>query len=129
MSSKTRPLYIAVDFDGTCVFEEFPNVGGTVPHCLDVLNRLVAAGHLIILHTAREGRYLNHATNWLIQHGIPLYGINQHPDYSTRSKVDADIFIDDKALGCPLMVNKDLSSRPFVDWVAVEKLLKQRRVL
>ena len=45
-------MYIAIDFDGTCVTHEFPNVGkeiGAVP----ILQKLVERGHKLILHTMR----------------------------------------------------------------------------
>jgi len=46
-------MIIAVDFDGTCVTHEFPEVGkdiGAVP----VLKELVKKGHKIILYTMRS---------------------------------------------------------------------------
>lgn len=46
-------MIIAVDFDGTCVTHEFPEVGkdiGAVP----VLRELVEKGHKIILYTMRS---------------------------------------------------------------------------
>lgn len=45
-------MYIAIDFDGTCVTPEYPEIGkdiGAVP----VLKRLVENGHKLILHTMR----------------------------------------------------------------------------
>lgn len=48
-------MEIAIDFDGTCVTHEFPNVGkdiGAVP----ILKRLVAKGHKLILYTMRSDR-------------------------------------------------------------------------
>lgn len=44
---------ICIDFDGTCVMHEFPEVGqdiGAVP----VLKKLVEAGHNLILFTMRS---------------------------------------------------------------------------
>jgi hypothetical protein len=46
-------MYIGVDFDGTCVTHEYPNVGkdiGAVP----ILKKLVEAGHKLILFTMRS---------------------------------------------------------------------------
>ena len=48
-------MVIAVDFDGTCVTDEFPKVGkeiGAAP----VLKALTENGHLIVLNTMR-GHY------------------------------------------------------------------------
>ena len=50
-------MYIAVDFDGTCVTHEYPNIGkdiGAVP----VLKKLTDSGHKIILNTMRSGKEL-----------------------------------------------------------------------
>lgn len=77
---KTRKMEICIDFDGTCVSHEFPNVGkdiGAVP----VLKKLVDAGHRLILFTMRsnrisvdetedhtimnvQGNFLDDAINW-----------------------------------------------------------------
>ena len=46
-------MYIAVDFDGTCVSNAFPYIGkdiGSVP----VLKKLVEKGHKLILYTLRS---------------------------------------------------------------------------
>lgn len=34
--------------------------------------------------------------------------------------------INDAALGCPLKVDKELSSNPFVDWKIVSEILKKK---
>jgi len=34
------------------------------------------------------------------------------------------LYIDDAALGCPLIYNPEISDRPFVDWAKVEEMLK-----
>jgi hypothetical protein len=34
------------------------------------------------------------------------------------------MYIDDAALGCPLKIDPATSSRPFVDWVDVRKILE-----
>lgn len=53
-------MYIAVDFDGTCVTHEYPKVGkdiGAVP----VLKKLTNSGHQLILHTMRCNKELEEA--------------------------------------------------------------------
>jgi predicted mannosyl-3-phosphoglycerate phosphatase (HAD superfamily) len=48
-------LYIAVDFDGTCVTHEYPYMGndiGAVP----VLRELAESGFKLILFTMRSGK-------------------------------------------------------------------------
>lgn len=124
-------MYIAVDFDGTCVTHEYPNVGkdiGAVP----VLKKLVDAGHKIILNTMRSGNELADAIQWFIDNNIPLFGINENPTQKTWTaspKVYAHLYIDDAALGCPLITNIFITKRPFVDWIEVEKQLKQMELI
>ena len=58
-------MVIAIDFDGTCVTNEYPNVGndiGAVP----VLKRIVEKGHRIILYTMRGLKMLNNGSNQII---------------------------------------------------------------
>jgi hypothetical protein len=116
-------MKIAVDFDGTCVTHEYPNVGkdiGAAP----VLKRIVREGHLIILNTMRCGMGLKDAIYWFEENGIPLYGVNEDPgqkEWTQSPKVFADIYIDDAALGAPLIINPELSARPFIDWRGVGK--------
>jgi hypothetical protein len=136
---------ICVDFDGTCVTHEFPNVGkdiGAVP----VLKKLVANGHKLILFTMRSNRaiknptgddsimdvkglFLDDAVNWFKKNNIPLYGIQENPtqkNWTTSPKAHAGLYIDDAALGIPLIYRKDY---PFVDWVGVEIILKEKGLI
>lgn len=115
-------MYIAVDFDGTCVTHEYPKVGkdiGAVP----VLKKLTDSGHHIILNTMRSGKELVDAVQWFADNDIPLYGANENPtqkEWTLSPKVYAHLYIDDAALGCPRKFDSTVSSRPFVDWTAVE---------
>lgn len=126
--------YIVVDFDGTCVTHDFPRIGfpiGSVP----VLKKLVDAGHKLILFTMRsnyKGSTLDQAVDWFKNNDIPLFGIQTNPTQShwTQSpKAYGHLIIDDAAFGCPLKMEKSLSDRPFVDWVAVEKGLKEMNLI
>lgn len=124
-------MYIAVDFDGTCVTHEYPRVGkdiGAVP----VLKKLVDSGHHIILNTMRSGKELVDAVQWFADNDIPLYGANENPtqkEWTLSPKVYAHLYIDDAALGCPLRFDRAVSSRPFVDWEVVDTYLGSRRNL
>ena len=118
---------IAVDFDGTCVDFQFPNVGKDIPGAVDVLKKLVLAGYKIVLWTCREDhptninkRYLTEAVKWFEDNGIKLHGVNQLPfeddifkqdwGFSSR-KLHAAVYVDDKNIG------------GFVGWDNVEKML------
>lgn len=140
-------MIIAIDFDGTCVTHEFPYVGkeiGAVP----ILKKLVLKGHELVLNTMRSniekefqgivlnktqpGNYLNNAIKWFELHGIPLAGVYEHPsqnDWTLSPKAYAELYIDDAALGIPLLENKEYSERPFVDWNIVENMLIQKGIL
>ena len=128
-------MYIALDFDGTCVTHEFPKVGkdiGAVP----VLKELVEKGHKLILHSMRgvgsdNVDYLYDAVKWFKDNDIPLFGINSNPTqgrWTSSPKAFAHLYIDDAALGCPL-TSSDISDSPYVDWIKVRELLKSNNIL
>jgi hypothetical protein len=121
-------IILAIDFDGTCVTHEYPKVGkdiGAVP----VLKKLVENGHKLMLWTMRGTRTqpsdtLQDAVDWFKNNDIPLWGINENPDqkasgWTNSNKQYAQMYIDDAALGCPLMYDWGVE-RPFVDWATVE---------
>ena len=123
-------LTIAVDFDGTCVTHEYPYIGqdvGAVP----VLRELAEQGHNLILYTMRSGKLEKEAVAWFKEHGIPLYAVNTNPTqkkWTKSPKVHADVYIDDSALGCPL-IHSMTTSRPYVDWVKVREWLVEEGFL
>lgn len=119
-----KTKYICIDFDGTCVTHEYPDIGrdiGAVP----VLRKLVDKGHKLILHTMRHGDSLEAALAWFTINQIPIYAANTNPTqkrWTQSPKIYANLYIDDAALGCPLAITRD-DARQFVDWVRVEQLL------
>lgn len=116
---------------------------GAIP----VLKQLVAEGHKLILYTVRdnsEGRviigdpsnlklgknYLDPAVKWFKDNNIELWGVNENPDQGTWSKspkVYVDLYIDDLALGAPLIYGD--GDRPYIDWVKVKEILIQNGIL
>ncbi len=122
---------IALDFDGTCVTNEYPKMGQPLPHCIEVLKQIVKKNKIVLL-TQRDGKELTEAIKWFADNKIDLYGINDNPPQNTWNKsrkVYADIYIDYRNLGCPLTQHKSLSGKPFVDWIKVEKILKEKGVI
>ena len=117
-------MIIAIDFDGTCVTHDYPEVGrdvGAVP----VIKKMVARGDKIILFTMRSGQELQDAVDWFKGHSIELFGINANPQQHTWTqspKPYAHIYIDDAALGCPLLFTAD-HNRPYVDWKKVDAMI------
>lgn len=140
-------MVICIDFDGTCVTHEYPRVGKNIG-AAPVLRKIVENGHQLILWTMRcdfgklpiigaeneieDGNFLQQAVNWFKENDIELYGIQENPtqkQWTNSKKCYAQMYIDDAALGCPLKYDKSISNRPFVDWIEIEKLLYERRML
>jgi hypothetical protein len=74
----------------------------------------------------RCSKELDEAINWFKERDIPLYGINEDPgqkEWTQSPKVFANLYIDDAALGAPLMFDETISDRPFIYWKMVERLL------
>ena len=124
-------MYIAIDFDGTCVTHDYPRIGKEIG-ATKVLKRLVEAGHKLILNTMRSDKELQDAVNWFKKNGIELYGVNENPTqkrWTNSPKVYAHMYIDDAALGCPLINAPELSNRPFVDWDSIDLQLIQKGII
>lgn len=137
---------IAVDFDGTCVTHEFPKVGKTLPYAVETLTDLVDKGHHLILFTMRSdrtekgavdnpeiadvyGNFLQDAIDWFKKYNIPLYGIQKNPQqgWTTSPKAYAHLYIDDAALGCPLIYG--MHNKPYADWYMIRKMLQERHII
>ena len=107
---KTKPLRIAVDFDGTLCQYDFPDIGEPTKDQVDLMNRLIQMredGHKIILWTNRGDNEhyssLGDALNWFSARGLDFDAINQNlPGQKKLSgpspKIMADIYIDDLAV-------------------------------
>lgn len=118
-------MKIAIDFDGTCVVNQYPKIGAAAPDCQRVLKDMVKDGHKLILLTMRTGPELRDAIRWFDQHSIELWGIMKDPEqhkWTDSPKCYADIYIDDHALGCP-MVYLPNWDKEVVDWQRVEHLI------
>lgn len=101
-------MIISVDFDGTIVEHNYPEIGQERPFATDVLRRLAHHRHILVLWTVREGELLQQAIDWCEQRGVQFAAINGEwtghfeqvgSDFDTTRKPDADVFIDDKAVG------------------------------
>lgn len=120
-----KGVWIALDFDGTCVAHAYPEIGaeiGAVP----VLKRLVAEGAHLALWTMRSDVHLHAALSWAHRHDIPIVAANrraQDRHWTSSPKMSANLYIDDHGLGVPLLYDPSLSDRPFVNWTKVEELL------
>lgn len=118
-------MEICIDFDGTCVTHEFPEIGKEIG-AVRILKRLVNNNHQLILFTMRGDKYLNNAVEWFKKHDIELFGVNKNPtqeSWTSSPKAYGQLYIDDAALGAPLVNDPNISLRPFVNWNEVEIML------
>ena len=118
---------VAVDFDGTLVEHVYPDIGKEVPGAVETVKWLMENGTKIVLFTMRSDEYLHSAVAWMTQRGITPWGINTNPDqksWTDSPKAYAQVYIDDAALGCPL-IYPDFA-RPYVDWSTVKQELTKR---
>ncbi len=117
-------MIIAVDFDGTCVEHQYPDVGPDVPHAVEVLDWLVREGHELIIYTMRSGLQLSDAIMWFNRKGILISGVQYskgQTNWTVSNKCYAHIYIDDSALGAPLIKPKE--GRTYIDWLAVKAIM------
>lgn len=128
------PLVLAVDFDNTIVKDAFPKIGEPVPLALEWLRVFQGLEAKIILWTVRcnclairSTDVLQPAVQYLTDNGIQLFGVNRRPgqyNWSRSHKVHADIFIDDKNICTPLIVED--SGLCYVDWSVVGPAVLER---
>ena len=124
-------MIIAIDFDGTCVTHDYPEIGsdiGAVP----VLKELIKNGNKLILLTMRSGSTLKDAITWFDDNDIHLWSVNHNPEqnsWTDSRKVYAQLYIDDAALGAPVKKDKKLSDRSFIDWGLARKMLVDLKVI
>ena len=124
-------MIVGVDFDGTVVEHRYPLIGPPVPDALEVIQGLRHNNHYIILWTMRSGEHLEDAVQYMRDNGVYLFGINENPSQHTWSqspKAYCHIYIDDAALGCPLVYTQD-GRRPYVSWSGVRMELRKRGLL
>ena len=114
-------MTIAVDFDGTIVTHEYPQIGSELPLAIPTLKKLKEDGHKLILWTVREGDLLDDAVLWCRERGLEFYAVNKEfPEedvknvhYSRKPKID--IWIDDRNVG------------GLPDWGTIYRIIKENR--
>jgi ribonucleotide monophosphatase NagD (HAD superfamily) len=120
-----KQFTICLDFDGTFVYHEFPEVGAVIPGAADWVRRWIEAGARIILWTIRDNdhatgkKYLQEAIDTLMQNGIELFAVNNNPsqiEWSRSPKAYCNMYVDDAAFGAPLRRDEAICSRAFLDW-------------
>ena len=129
-------MIIAVDFDGTCVTHEYPEIGKSIG-AERVLRALVKNGHQLVLCTMRshkpyDGRdLLQEAVDLFERNVIELYGVNKTPfqhTWTDSPKPYAHLYIDDAGFGCPKIMS-DISERAYVNWSEVDRIFKSAGII
>lgn len=98
-------MNIAIDFDGTIVEHEYPEIGREKPFAIETLKLLQKENHRLILWTVREGELLDEAVEYCRNRGLEFYAVNcNNPEETTDSptysrKLQVDLFVDDRNLG------------------------------
>jgi hydroxymethylpyrimidine pyrophosphatase-like HAD family hydrolase len=97
-------IKIAIDFDGTIVEHQYPEIGKEKLFAFQTLKELEKRGARLILWTFRTGAELDAAIEFCRKNGIEFYAVNKNypeeiMDESVSRKIDADIYIDDKNVG------------------------------
>jgi len=97
-------IKIAIDFDGTIVEHQYPEIGKERLFAFQTLKELEKKGARLILWTFRVGKELDDAIEFCRKNGVEFYAVNKNypeeiVDESVSRKIDADIYIDDKNVG------------------------------
>lgn len=115
-------MTIAVDFDGTIVTHEYPNIGKEIPFAVQTLKMLQDDGHKLILWTVREGDLLRDAIQWCREKGLEFYAANKdYPEEEEQNnnhysrKLKADMWIDDRNIG------------GLPDWGTIYQIIKNKK--
>ena len=97
-------MTIAVDFDGTIVDHQYPEIGKEKPFAIQTLKQLQLEGNRLILWTSREDELLDEAIAFCHERGLDFYAVNSNEPadalfHKNTKKVIADVYIDDHNLG------------------------------
>lgn len=94
---------LSIDFDGTIVEHEFPNIGPLIDGAKEALQRL-SKKYEIVISSCRASRLFNHPgqKNPHLEEMIEFLDANEIPydriDMGNEGKVVAEYYIDDRAI-------------------------------
>lgn len=98
------PKIVAVDFDGTIVKDNYPEIGEPNLNMIAVLKNLSKMGVKLILWTCRDDDLAQEAVEFCKSYGLEFNAVNENVIESKtltgndNRKVYADLYIDDKAI-------------------------------
>ena len=108
--STTAYQIIAVDFDGTLCYGNWPELGEPNRPLIKYLINQKRSSNKLILWTCRIGDALSKAVEWCHNQGLEFDAVNDNlPEiveyYGSNSrKITCDYFIDDRMMDIPLNV-------------------------
>ena len=131
-------MNIYLDFDGTVVEHDYPEIGKLNPNALEVIKKLQDAGHTIILNTMRvefNDGTLEEAIDFINLNrevtgiNISRYTENKiHPRNWNSDEIETEIYIDDIAANIPL-IKASMVNGYMVDWIKIESQLMAKGLL
>ena len=95
---------IAIDFDGTIVEDQYPDIGDDQPGAIEAINTLYDHGYCIIINSCRAREKQDEMRVWLDENSVKYCHINENcreriVNYRTDCrKISADCYIDDKGI-------------------------------
>ena len=94
---------IAVDFDGTLCYSNWPELGEPNTALIEYLRAQQERGNKLILWTCRAGEALERAVSWCHDQNLDFDAVNDNlpeivEQYGSNSrKITCDVYIDDRA--------------------------------
>lgn len=108
-------MIIAVDFDGTIVEHEFPEIGKPLNGAFETLMKWQKEGHKLILWTCRNDvdpanngrKVLTEAVAFCKENGLVFDAVNENLSgigINPTPKIYADVYVDDRSIDSCLFV-------------------------
>ena len=125
-------MIVALDVDGTLLTHEWPDLGKDIGAFEWLLRFQEQYSELkYMLWTVRSGEQLLAITRYCEHRRLKLWSVNVNPDqvhWSPSNKAHAHVYVDDAAIGTPLIYPTILSgiSKPYIDWHKLGPMLGER---
>lgn len=114
---KKYTVVYAVDFDGTLVANQWPEIGAPNIPLINCMKGLRKNGSKVVLWTNRNGELLNQAVSFCRSFGLEFDAVNDNvPELvemygNNTRKVSADVYIDDKSVKPEQFVMSQMKKR------------------